>query len=268
MPITTSHRTARRTAVTAALALTTALATPAGALAADAPTLGPPTVVPAGQKSPIDVGGNHLHQHDIIRRGTQLVRWPVTMHGASRASIALTCPDGTIHSGLGLQEGSKVAFAVVNGSEYFERSIDVRFYAAPKVDPNGAAGHVYALCRDLTIAPLAPALGLRAIRRAGQRSPVDVPGNHLHRGDRIRGGTLLLQWPVTLRGRSRAFVTLACPRGTVHRGLGFREGSKISASLSPNSRYGHSALKVRFHPRTNAGADETKDSIYALCASR
>jgi hypothetical protein len=190
------------------------------------------------------------------------------MHGASKAPITLTCPDGTIHSGLGLQEGSKVYFAVVDGSPYFERTIDVHFYAAPKVDPNGANGHVYALCRDLTIAPLAPALGLRAIHRAGQRSPVDIPGNHLHRGDRIRRGTLLVQWPVTLRGPSRAFVTLACPRGTVHRGIGFREGSKISAGLSRYSRYGHSTLKVRFRSRTSAGPNETTGSIYALCASR
>ncbi|MGI9098488.1 MAG: hypothetical protein ACR2H2_08365 [Solirubrobacteraceae bacterium] len=258
----------RRATVAVALALTAAFAAPAGALAADAPTLGAPTVIPAGQKTPIDVGGNHLHQHDIIRRGTQLLRWPVTMHGASKAAITLTCPSGTIHSGLGLQEGSKVAFAVVKGSEYFERSIDVRFHTAPKVDPNGATGHVYALCRDTSIAPLAPALGFPTIRKAGQRSPIDVAGNNLHQGDRIRRGTQLVRWPVTLRGPSNAYLTLSCPRATVHRGLGFREGSKISASLSKNSRYGHNTLKVRFRPRTNVSANETTGSIYALCASR
>jgi hypothetical protein len=268
MSNTTSLRTSRRAALTAALALAAALAAPAAALAADAPTLGPPTIIPAGQKTPIDVGGNHLHQGDTIRRGTQLVRWPVTMHGASKAPITLTCPDGTIHSGLGLQEGSRVAFAVLAGSGYYLRTIDVRFYTAPKVDPDGATGHVYALCRDTAIAPLAPGLGFPTIRKAGQRSPIDVAGNHLHRGDRIRRGTQLVRWPVVLRGTSRAYLTLDCPRGTVHRGLGFQEGSKITASLSPRSRYGHATLKVRFRPRPAAGANGTAGSIYALCASR
>jgi hypothetical protein len=265
MMTTTSHHTLRRAAVTAALALAT-LAAPTAALAAEAPTLGPPTIIPAGQTTPIDVGGNNLHQGDTIRRGTQLVRWPVTMHGASKATITLTCPDGTIHSGLGLQEGSKVYFAVAKGSDYFKRTIDVRFYPAPKVDPNGARGHVYALCRDLAVAPLNPAFSQPTIRKAGQRSPVDVAGNHLHQGDTIRRGTQLVRWPVTLLGRS-GVVTLDCPHGTVHRGLALPEGSKISATLARYSRYGHNLLKVRVGPRPGASAIGTTGSIYALCAS-
>jgi hypothetical protein len=263
---TTPHRTLRRAAVTAALALTT-LAAPTGALAAEPPTLGPPTIIPAGQTTPIDVGGNHLHQGNTIRPGTELVRWPVTMHGASEAPVTLTCPTGTIHSGLGLQEGSQVYFAVAKGSDYFKSSIDVRFYAAPKVDPTVAQGHVYALCRDLSVAPLGPSLGFPTIRKAGQRTPVTVAGNHLHQGDRIRRGTQLVRWPVSLLGRS-GFVTLDCPRNTVHRGLALPEGSKISATLARYSRYGHNLLKVRIGPRPGAAAVGTTGSIYALCASR
>jgi hypothetical protein len=263
MLTTTSHRTLRRAAVTAALALTAAVAAPAGALAAEAPTLGPPTIIPAGQKTPIDVGGNHLHQGDTIRRGTELVRWPVTMHGASKARITLECPTGTIHTGLGLQEGTHVYFAVAQDSEYYRRTIDVRFYAAPKVDPLGATGHVYALCRDTAIAPLAPGIGLPVIRKAGQRSPVDIAGNHLHRGDRIARGTQLLRFPVVLRGDSRRTVTLSCPRGTVHRGLGLQEGAKIRVTLW--SRYGHRTLRVGIHPRRGVSAAGTTGSIYALC---
>jgi hypothetical protein len=262
---TTSQRIPRRAAVAAALALTAAFAAPSGALAADAPTLGAPTIIPAGQKTPIDVGGNHLHQHDIIRKGTELVRWPVTMHGASKAVVTLTCPDGTIHSGLGLQEGSDVYFGVVKGSDYFRRTIDVRFYAAPKVDPNGAHGHVYALCRDPKVVPLGPALGIPVIRKAGERSPIDVAGNNLHRGDRIRTGTQLVRWPVVLRGASRAYVTLTCPKGTVHRGIGYREGSKVIPQLSKASRYGHRTLRVRFDVRPGASASDAVGSVYALC---
>lgn len=263
MLTTTSSRALRRGAVTAALALTAAAAAPAGALAAEAPTLGPPTIIPAGQKTPIDVGGNHLHQGDTIRRGTELVRWPVTMHGASKAPITLACPTGTIHTGLGLQEGSDVGFAVAKDSEYYRRTIDVRFYTAPKVDPVGATGHVYALCRDTAIAPLGPGIGIPVIRKAGQRSPVDIAGNHLHRGDRIARGTRLLRFPVVLRGDSRRPVTLECPRGTVHRGLGLQEGAKLRVTL--RSRFGRRTLRVAIRPRTGVSAGGTRGSVYALC---
>lgn len=265
MLTTTAHHTLRRAAVTAALALTT-LAAPTGALASESPTLGPPTIIPAGQRTPIDVAGNHLHQGDTIRRGTALVRWPVTMHGASNAPITLTCPTGTIHTGLGLQEGAKVSFALAKGSEYYGRTIDVRFSSAPKVDPDGASGQVYALCRDLSVAPLGPLLGFSpSIRKGGERSPVAVAGNHLHQGDPIRRGTQLVRWPVTLLGRS-GVVTLDCPRGSVHRGLALPEGSKITFTVF--SHYGRNRIKVRIGPRPGVSATATTGSIYALCATR
>jgi len=259
---TTPHRNLRRAAVAAAMALTATFAVPSGALAA-APTLGAPTIIPAGQPTPIDVGGNHLHQHDIIRRGTALVRWPVAMHGDSKAPITLACPDGTIHTGLGLQEGSDVAFGVVKGSVYYRPTIDVRMYTIRDADPSTATGHVYALCRDTTIAPMAPAVGLPIVRRAGQRSPVDVAGNHLHQGARIASGTQLLRFPVTLRGDSRRSVTLACPRGLVHRGLGFQEGSKLDVTLDDS--YGRRNMRVNIHARPGTSANGTTGSIYALC---
>jgi len=264
---TTPHRSSRRAAITAALTLTAAFAVPAAALAAEAPTIGPPTIIPAGQKTPIDVGGNHLHQHDIIRQGTELVRWPVTMHGKSRAVIALTCPAGTIHSGLGLQEGSAVAFGVAKGADgYFLRTIGVRFYTAPKVDPNGARGHVYALCRDTSIAPMSPAVGFPVVRRAGRRSPVDVAGNHLHQGDTIRKGMQLFRYPVSMLGKSNASVLMFCPKGTANRGLAFPEGSKIDAHPTPGSGYGHQRMKLRFHARPGADAATATGSVYVLCS--
>ena len=259
---TTPQHTFRRTAFAAGLALTAALAVPGGAPAA-APTLGAPTIIPAGQPTPIDVGGNHLHQHDIIRRGTELVRWPVAMHGASKAPITLACPDGTIHTGLGLQEGSDVAFGVVKGSSYYGRTIDVRLYAIRDADADAATGHVYALCRDTAIAPMSPAIEPPVIRGAGQRSPVDVAGNHLHQGDRIATGMQLLRFPVTLRGDSRRSVTLPCPRGLVHRGLGFQEGSNLDVTL--DTRYGRRTMRVNVHARPGVSANGTRGSIYALC---
>jgi hypothetical protein len=262
MPKTTTQRTSRRTAITAGLALTAALAVPAAALAADAPTLGAPTILTAGQHSPIDVGGNNLHQHDLIRRGTQLVRWPVAMHGKSSATVTLTCPTGTVQSGLGSQEGSQI-YPAVPGASYFKRSVDVSFTTPPNVDQAVATGHVYMLCRDPAIAPMLPAIYEPVILKAGQRSPIDVAGNHLHRGDTIAKGTRLLRFPVLLRGNSRNSSTLECPRGTVDRGLGFQEGTKLE--VIPFNKYGHRRMRVHINSRPGVSAVGTKGSVYALC---
>jgi hypothetical protein len=134
----------RRTLIASALA---SLAVAGTATAAQAPTLGPLTIIKAGQKTPIDVGGNHLHQGATIRKGTELRRWLVTMHGRSNANIALRCGPGGKHIGLGQQEGAKVSFAVSKGSDYYHRTIKVHFYTRPGVDPNGAHSSVYALCK-------------------------------------------------------------------------------------------------------------------------
>ncbi|MDX6707624.1 MAG: hypothetical protein QOK16_2756 [Solirubrobacteraceae bacterium] len=117
------------------------------ATAAQAPTLGPLTIIKAGQKTPIDVAGNHLHQGATIRKGTELRRWLVTMHGASNANITLKCGPGAKHVGLGQQEGAKISFAVSKGSDYFHRTIRVHFYPRPNTDANGAKASVYALCK-------------------------------------------------------------------------------------------------------------------------
>lgn len=134
----------RRTLIASALA---SLAVAGTATAAQAPTLGPLTVIKAGQKTPIDVAGNHLHQGATIRKGTELRRWLVTMHGASNANVALKCGPGGKHIGLGLQEKAKVASAVSKGSSYYHRTIKVHFYTRSGVDPNGAHSSVYALCK-------------------------------------------------------------------------------------------------------------------------
>lgn len=123
------------------------LAVAGSASAAQAPTLGPVTIFKAGQKTPIDVGGNDLHQGATIRKGTELRRWLVTMHGASNRSVTLSCGPGAKHVGLGQQDNAKLFFGVGKGSPYGQRTIKVRFHAAPNVDADGAKASVYALCK-------------------------------------------------------------------------------------------------------------------------
>ena len=128
------------------------LAVAGTASAAQAPTLGPVTILKAGQTTPIDVAGNNLRQGATIRKGTELRRWRVTMHGKSNANVTLSCGPGAKHVGLGLQENSKVYFGVSKGSGYHRRTIKVHVYpgadkSGKSVDANGAKGSVYALCK-------------------------------------------------------------------------------------------------------------------------
>jgi hypothetical protein len=126
-----------------------ALACAGTAAAAQAPTLGPPTTFKAGQTTPVDIGGNHLHHGQTIRKGTQLLRWKVTMHGASNARVTLTCPAGTKHVGLGTLDHPKITFKVAKGSSYNHRTIKVQYYAGRAgVKLDGATGHTYALCKS------------------------------------------------------------------------------------------------------------------------
>lgn len=118
--------------------------------AAQAPTLGALTVIKAGHRTPVDVAGNHLHHGATIRKGTELRRWAVTMHGRTRHPVTLKCGAGEVHAGLAILDHSQVGFTVVGpASAYGARTIEVRVNAAPKVDPDGAHGHVYALCRKV-----------------------------------------------------------------------------------------------------------------------
>jgi hypothetical protein len=133
---------------TLAVTAIAALACAGTAAAAQAPTLGPPTTFKAGQTTPVDIAGNHLHHGQTIRKGTRLLRWKVTMHGASNARVTLSCPSGTRHVGLGSLDHPKITFKVAKGSSYGHRTIKVQYYAGRSgVNLDGATGHTYALCK-------------------------------------------------------------------------------------------------------------------------
>ena len=135
----------RRTLIAALL---TSLVCATGAAAAQTPTVGPVKVFKAGQKTPVDIAGNDLHRGATIRKGTRLLRWKVTMHGASNARVTLSCPAGTKHVGLGSLDHPKITFKVAKGSSYGHRTIKVQYYAGQAgVDLDGASGHTYALCK-------------------------------------------------------------------------------------------------------------------------
>lgn len=102
----TSSKTPTAAAVLVSVAVT------ATATAAQAPTLGRVTIIAAGHKTPVDIGGNDLHRGAKIRKGTELRRWRVTRHRPSNATVTLQCGPRGRHLGLGQQDGAKVVFGV------------------------------------------------------------------------------------------------------------------------------------------------------------
>lgn len=121
-------------------------------------------------------------------------------------------------------------------------------------------------CAAAAAAAQAPTLGAPTTFKAGQTSPVDIAGNNLHHGQTIRKGTRLLRWKVTMHGKSNARVTLSCPSGTRHVGLGTNDRPKIAFKLAKGSSYGHRTIKVQYYTaRAGVDADGATGHTYALC---
>jgi hypothetical protein len=260
------HTTFRGAALAVAL-LTIAVAAPATALAAAVPTISAPTVIAAGQKAPINIGGNHLLQGDTIRKGTQLLRFAVTMNGTKQAAVNLGCPDGTVESGFGVPDPDTQIYAgAVPGSRFYEQTRMLTLGVVPKVDPATAQGQVYLLCRDPAVAPLPSGLDLPTQHnlKAGQRSPVAVPAAHLRAGARIGSGTQLVRYGVVLFGAKERILTPTCPRGTVVSGIGTQDHAQVATTLW--SKLGRRSLKVGFTRTANAHYNEAKASLYVACA--
>jgi hypothetical protein len=130
-----------------ALAGSAAASAPHAETASRAPTVGPVTIIDAGRRTPDTVPGNRLHQGATIRKGTELRRWLVEMHGSRKGIITLTCgPRGT-NVGLG-EPGGPVGLGIANGSPYYAQTIKARVDLAPGVNPATASGFVYILCRE------------------------------------------------------------------------------------------------------------------------
>jgi len=191
-------------------------------------------------------------------------------NGASTTPVTLTCPDSMIQSGFGPGADGNPVYPASGKGRYYEHTIDVTIDA---VDPNSGHGPVYLLCRDMKIAPFASGGTLfepgapSAVRKAGQRSPVDVPAAHLHRGAKIQHGTQLVRWGVALFDAKQHALTMTCPRGTVARGIGMQENAQVN-DTKRLSRYGRNTLKVMFKRTSNAHYNQATASAYVLCASR
>jgi hypothetical protein len=100
------------------------------------------------------------------------------------------------------------------------------------------------------------------------KSPVTIPGSNVERGDRLGRGQVLLRRLTSAVGGRRRIITLRCPSGTRHAGLGTFDASRIAFGVVGGSYVGHRSVRVRViaPPGTKRGAT-VRASIFALCES-
>jgi hypothetical protein len=98
------------------------------------------------------------------------------------------------------------------------------------------------------------------------RAPVTIPGSNLERGDRLRGDQVLVRRLTEVRAGTRKTVRLRCPAGTVHRGLGTFERTRIGFRLLDVEGYNRRRV-LRVEAFATPGArGVVRGSIFALCS--
>src|SRR4051812_20724665 len=122
----------------AALALAGALLCAAPAAADTTTTLGP------GDRSPVVIAGSGVQRGDRLAPGQLLLRRITSVQRGERRTIRITCPEGTVHGGLGLFEEARIGFAARNRYPG-KRTAVVEVFPTRGVD---AKGSIFALCLE------------------------------------------------------------------------------------------------------------------------
>jgi hypothetical protein len=105
--------------------------------------------------------------------------------------------------------------------------------------------------------------------RPPDRSPVTIPGSAVQHGEALSDGQVLMRRLVNVRAGRRRTVTLRCPDGTTHAGLGTFEGARIGFGVTDRGSYiGRQVVHLRAFsvPGVQRGR-LVRGSIFALCES-
>jgi hypothetical protein len=120
----------------AAVGAACALLCAAPAFADTTTTLGP------GDRSPVVIAGSGVQRGDRLAAGEELLRRVTSVARGERRTIRITCPDQTVHGGLGLFEEARIGFAARNRYPG-RRTAVVEVFPTRDAD---ARGSIFALC--------------------------------------------------------------------------------------------------------------------------
>jgi len=137
-------RTARHLTVLAALAVAAAPAPDPAAAA----TIGPPKVLKAGQRLPIDFTTG-LRRGRPIPRGHEVISRSVALAPRESTPLTMRCRSSAPRiRTLGLPESGPIGFQLIRPIPYGgRRQVTVRVYLAPDDRETGARGTAYVVCR-------------------------------------------------------------------------------------------------------------------------
>lgn len=98
--------------------------------------------------------------------------------------------------------------------------------------------------------------------KAGEKSPVTVPGTGLKQGAKVRSGESLIRRTATVDGREGS-TRLVCTGGRKLEGIAVSETAKVSIQLGAIKNYvGKTNVIVT---ASEKGGKPGKGSVYALC---
>lgn len=100
------------------------------------------TVIRPPDRSPIVIAGSGVQQGDRLTSGQVLLRRVTSVDKGQRRVIRLTCPDGTVHGGLGMFEIASIGFLALN--RYPGHKV-ARVQVFPTRGKD-ASGSIFALC--------------------------------------------------------------------------------------------------------------------------
>jgi hypothetical protein len=122
---------------------------PAAALLAAAPAgADTTTILEPPARSPVTIPGSGLDRGEALTEGQRLVRRLVDVRAGRRRLVTIRCPAGTTHAGLGVFEGARIGFGVIDAGSYVGRvTVRLRAFAAPGVRRGRLVrGSIFALC--------------------------------------------------------------------------------------------------------------------------
>jgi hypothetical protein len=100
------------------------------------------TILRPPDRSPLVIAGSGVQRGDQLSGGQLLLRRMTTIQAGQRRTIRITCPEGTVHGGLGLFEEARIGFAARNRYPG-KRTAVVEVFPTRGV---AARGSIFALC--------------------------------------------------------------------------------------------------------------------------
>src|SRR3954466_605039 len=100
------------------------------------------TTLRPGDRSPVVIAGSGLQRGERLAAGQALLRRLTSVARGERRTIRITCPEGTVHGGLGLFEEARIGFAARNRYPG-RRTAVVDVFPTRGV---AAKGSIFALC--------------------------------------------------------------------------------------------------------------------------